>query len=498
MNSNKYILPFVIPFLAMIAATLMAVFSSDLPGIAINVGFFLVPALATRVAFRKYNQHNKEIRYLRVLPGVWTSMGVLGTFVTLVINVWISLSGGDGLQGVMEDASFIQGFVTAFTTSIVGILGSLAARWVLLEEEKEYDASIPEYEQQSERYYLSQLLALQQKNTETSDVRYTKLRQALDNITHELKANYKVGVEMRKDLAQAVETVQSFAPNVTELLGETMGGIQTQFQTSIDNMSSTTGDNIKASIDALTKELGEQLKATNKAFQTQQSDFIEENNMTLLSMTEKVEEKLLDIANQMKNQAVANNKELSETLDLQRKAAKEQMDDFASNMQDQMTDAQEIVKDEFIKLFEAVNRNLEKLQTNALETLQSYTQGLEKSFESMKDIVDEMGTNLTKTDEQSQDLYAKFEDVNTAFDNTVAQFDGLVKQSNLAYSTIGGFSKSVDTFKDTINEITTLEHQYLNNMQKIRDLTKVLEVVVNSVNEVESALKTNALFQLNK
>ena len=74
--------------------------------------------LFVRINYKKNNSRNLR----NALPGIYTSLGLLGTF----LSIWYSLNNISTIDNI-DIAEIIRGLVPAFTTSIVGLILALAS-----------------------------------------------------------------------------------------------------------------------------------------------------------------------------------------------------------------------------------------------------------------------------------------------------------------------------------------------------------------------------------
>ena len=87
----------------------------------INIGMIVLCTIGTILLWRKANE-TKSIQLRNYCSTLWTSVGILGTFV----SIYISLSGMD-FTSANNNAieSLIQNIIPAFSTSIIGIVGAI-------------------------------------------------------------------------------------------------------------------------------------------------------------------------------------------------------------------------------------------------------------------------------------------------------------------------------------------------------------------------------------
>ena len=92
----------------------------------------------TAVFFALYFTKLRSKQLLNYVPNVWTSLGILGTFIAIVVS--LDSSGTNSLSDV---DTLVKNIIPAFTTSIIGIIGavvcSVAIKIIYAYEEKEED-----------------------------------------------------------------------------------------------------------------------------------------------------------------------------------------------------------------------------------------------------------------------------------------------------------------------------------------------------------------------
>lgn len=89
----------------------------------LNIGVLGVGLTLTVLFILFYFFITKSRPLLTSLPGVWTSLGLLGTFVT-ICNSLQNLENNTGNQG-LDIIKIIEELIPAFSTSIIGLLGAL-------------------------------------------------------------------------------------------------------------------------------------------------------------------------------------------------------------------------------------------------------------------------------------------------------------------------------------------------------------------------------------
>lgn len=104
----------------------------------LNLIVALIGLLITSVFFALYFTKLRSKQLLNYVPNVWTSLGILGTFIAIVVS-----SDNSGTNSLSDVDTLVKNIIPAFTTSIIGIIGavvcSIAIKIIYAYEEKKED-----------------------------------------------------------------------------------------------------------------------------------------------------------------------------------------------------------------------------------------------------------------------------------------------------------------------------------------------------------------------
>ena len=102
--------------------------------ILITWGMIAIGIILTAIIIVVYLRKYKSKQLLNYVPTVWTSLGILGTFVTIVLRL-------DGVNDLNDVDVLVRNLVPAFWTSIIGISGALISsviiKYIYARDEKE-------------------------------------------------------------------------------------------------------------------------------------------------------------------------------------------------------------------------------------------------------------------------------------------------------------------------------------------------------------------------
>ena len=184
----------------------------------------------TAVFFALYFTKLRSKQLLNYVPNVWTSLGILGTFIAIVVS--LDSSGSSSLSDV---DTLVKNIIPAFTTSIIGIIGavvcSVAIKIIYAYEEKEEDEfyrrtvgneKSPELVLNDIKVSLLQLIKVSQ-NQEAN------IKSFLNNYIHQLDAFYSRIYESNKEQVKILS--DEYVHNVTQVLAETNEEINRRINT---------------------------------------------------------------------------------------------------------------------------------------------------------------------------------------------------------------------------------------------------------------------------
>ena len=236
---------------------------------------FLVIALFMLCAYLYVNRHykrNKSRNFRNALPGIYTSLGLLGTF----FSIWISLSNISTIENI-DIAEIIRGLVPAFTTSIAGLILALFAT---MRNKKIYGDEDHAYEQlHTDPNVLLQncVNALQNIQINTEQVPdalgavNTKLQEQktaqesfnkkLDSIlaafNKQEESNKELNKQLNDNMAKQTEALQLFITNFVNRMDEIFKQMQTSINQQVQTFGTEQFEKTSKVLEEITKQMSE-------------------------------------------------------------------------------------------------------------------------------------------------------------------------------------------------------------------------------------------------
>lgn len=205
-------------------------------GIGLTVFCFLLSLIISVCIYRSYNRLRSR-EYLSFIPNVWTSLGILGTFVSIVYTLAFRLTDFNNIP------LLISQIAPAFVTSIIGILGSIISSVVIkrkfaTEDSKEEKLFSEKYTEDTPEILLYKIFTLLQQNKETSEnvrlgieqihkdyVELSKPKGILDKISSNLSSIDSYENQSMEFLMEYKTDIQENFSSVKKILGESQAAM---------------------------------------------------------------------------------------------------------------------------------------------------------------------------------------------------------------------------------------------------------------------------------
>lgn len=498
-----------------------------------NIGVVLLGGIVTWKCKQKYEE-TKSRALLNCLPGVFTSLGLLGTF----FSICISLNGlGDintdvvdntgktlaevqaaGSQG-LDIMKIIRELIPAFTSSIIGLLGALAvtvwAKKKFAEEEvaennklgntspEEYirDIAIYTKEMTSNRALLNkhndllaELIQLhkdeEEKNREYND----KLN---DNISHQseiLKEFIDGFVKRMDDIFQQMhgaiqQQVLNFGEeqftktsqlltSITERLSNVSNDIINNQRQSVETMMSNTNteiSNITTSVTEVLGNLTKEVQTSLAALNTQQSDRLNTIITNYDSLATKLSEQNTDFATKVTEQ-------------MQTEFSKVQQHNVQSlqQMVDLRTAYQEATSD---VLTSTLNMN-EKATADLRESMTGFVTNIQSVVTAQCSALSgAITSNVESLNQAYKFIESLVAEIRQNYDQAVLAYGDAV---NVAHRTnessekaIVENNKSLQAVEETNEKISEVLDMLMKRQENIEQLTKQISSVSGAIVELQ-------------
>ena len=431
------------------------------------------------VIFAIIYHHNKSRQLLNSLPGLFTSLGLLGTFVAICNSL------GDINQDSLEIDTIIRNLVPAFTSSIAGLISAFFATagckiWYSYEDrklEKKINLQTPEE-------CLYSLTLLYSKTNETlSRISKQLVDQSAQNEVYNERLNTTIGQQ-----SQILEKfINDFVKRMDEIFTKMHGQIEQNIKDFGEEQFKKCADTLEALTDkmsSLSTGLLEEQKAnvqqmiagTNTELQSVSNNVTEHITSLCTQMTSALanlrssqDERLTSIVenyNVLSERLASQNSDFAEKMNAQMNAEYEKIQEQSTNSLQQMVD----LKDDYIE----VNR----------EMLQSSTSMNREVSAELRNSLSTFVTDLQKT---------VTDEVNVLSSAIVANVEALEKSyayiSDHVRNIKGNYESAAQAYIDAVNNAHRMNESQENMLSTINDSMKHVVHTNEKVDEVIAVME---------
>lgn len=221
----------------------------------LNLIVILIGLLITSVFLILYFTKLRSKQLLNYVPNVWTSLGILGTFIAIVVSLDSS-----GTSSLSDVDTLVKNIIPAFTTSIIGIIGavvcSIAVKIIYAYEEKEEDELYRKTvgNEKSPELILNDIKVSLLQLIKVSQNQEVNIKSFLNDYMHQLDIFYSKIYESNKEQVKILS--EEYIHNVAEVLARTNEEINKR----IDTLLLSNSESIQAYLKAEKEKLDEVAK----------------------------------------------------------------------------------------------------------------------------------------------------------------------------------------------------------------------------------------------
>lgn len=433
-----------------------------------NLGVLGLGLVVALYCYCKY-KHTRSRPLLNSIPGVFTSLGLLGTFFSIVYSLY-------GLDPEFDIIQIVKRIIPAFTSSIVGLICALITTIVIkrifAQEDADENKSLLEVTPEEYIRDIAERMSdiiKQQKDQGEKDKEYNRvLNENISNQSAILKAFIESFVNRMDDLFDRMrgaieQQVQNFGEeqfkrtselltDITERLSRVSEGLINKQSESVEVMMSKTNEEIEDITSSVTKELDKlmiEIQNSLMALHTQQSEHFG-------SIFSKVQEHNEQSLRQMIDLRTGYQKEISEVLESTLNMNKEATNDFRNSIKDFVDDIQNAIETQCNALSEAINKNVESLNT-AYKFIESLVAEIRQNYDQAVLSYSDAVNVAHRTNESSEKVIAatntSLEAVEMTNDKIARILDILTERQD----NIEQLTKQIHSMSATIEELQKLE-----------------------------------------
>lgn len=473
--------------------------TGPLAGVLTGKGVFGV-SLFLAVVFGIIYYFNRSRQLLNSLPGLFTSLGLLGTFVAICNSL------GTINEDTLEIDVIIRNLVPAFTSSIAGLISAFIATagckiWYSFEDKK-LDEKVDK--KSPEECLHSLTLLTEQTNGKLSTISQQLIDQAAKNETYNDRLNTTIS-QQSKILEQFInDFVKRMDDIFTKMHGQIEQNIkdfgEEQFKKCADTLEALTQKMSSLSTGLLEEQktnVQQMIDGTNTELQSVSNTVTEQINALCTQMTSALstlrtsqDERLTAIVSNydaLSERLASQNSDFAEKMNAQMNAEYEKIQEQSANSLQQMVDLKDAyteVNQEMLQSSTAMNREVSAELRNSLST---FVSDLQKT---VTDEVNVLSTAIVTNVEALEKSYAYISD---HVRNIKGNYESAAQAYIDAVNTAHRMNESQENMLTTIND--SMKHVVHTN-EKVDEVIAVMEErqerienLISHINEISTTIE---------
>ena len=473
--------------------------TGPLAGVLTGKGVFGV-SLFLAVVFGIIYYFNRSRQLLNSLPGLFTSLGLLGTFVAICNSL------GTINEDTLEIDVIIRNLVPAFTSSIAGLISAFIATagckiWYSFEDKK-LDEKVDK--KSPEECLHSLTLLTEQTNGKLSTISQQLIDQAAKNETYNDRLNTTIS-QQSKILEQFInDFVKRMDDIFTKMHGQIEQNIkdfgEEQFKKCADTLEALTQKMSSLSTGLLEEQktnVQQMIDGTNTELQSVSNTVTEQINALCTQMTSALstlrtsqDERLTAIVSNydaLSERIASQNSDFAEKMNAQMNAEYEKIQEQSANSLQQMVDLKDAyteVNQEMLQSSTAMNREVSAELRNSLST---FVSDLQKT---VTDEVNVLSTAIVTNVEALEKSYAYISD---HVRNIKGNYESAAQAYIDAVNTAHRMNESQENMLTTIND--SMKHVVHTN-EKVDEVIAVMEErqerienLISHINEISTTIE---------
>lgn len=473
--------------------------TGPLAGVLTGKGVFGV-SLFLAVVFGIIYYFNRSRQLLNSLPGLFTSLGLLGTFVAICNSL------GTINEDTLEIDVIIRNLVPAFTSSIAGLISAFIATagckiWYSFEDKK-LDEKVDK--KSPEECLHSLTLLTEQTNGKLSTISQQLIDQAAKNETYNERLNTTIS-QQSKILEQFInDFVKRMDDIFTKMHGQIEQNIkdfgEEQFKKCADTLETLTQKMSSLSTGLLEEQktnVQQMIDGTNTELQSVSNTVTEQINALCTQMTSALstlrtsqDERLTAIVSNydaLSERLSSQNSEFAEKMNAQMNAEYEKIQEQSANSLQQMVDLKDAyteVNQEMLQSSTAMNREVSAELRNSLST---FVTDLQKA---VTDEVNVLSTAIVTNVEALEKSYAYISDhVRNIKGNYESAAQAYIDAVNTAHRMNESQENMLTTINDSMNHVVHTNEKVDEVIAVMEERQERIENLISHINEISTTIE---------
>ena len=463
-------------------------------------GVLLLSIVIAFIFYKVIYKQTKSRQLLNSLPGLFTSLGLLGTFVAICNSL------GNIHEDSLEIDVIIRNLIPAFTSSIAGLISAFLATVVCKicysYEDRKLDEKVDKKTPEECLYKLT--LLSEKTNDKLSAISSQLVEQDIKNKEYNEKLNTTI--------SQQSKILEQFINDFVKRMDDIFTKMHGQIEQNIKDFGEEQFKKCADTLEALTHKMSSLSTGLLEEQKTNVQQMIDGTNAELQSVSNTVTEQINALCTQMSyalstlrtsqderltaivsnydalSERLANqNSEFAEKMNAQMNAEYEKIQEQSANSLQQMVDLKDAyteVNQEMLQSSTAMNREVSAELRNSLST---FVSDLQKT---VTDEVNVLSTAIVTNVEALEKSYAYISD---HVRNIKGNYESAAQAYIDAVNTAHRINESQETMLTTIND--SMKHVVHTN-EKVDEVIAVMEErqerienLISHINEISTTIE---------
>ena len=459
-----------------------------------------IASLLIAVVFAVIYCFNKSRQLLNSLPGLFTSLGLLGTFVAICNSL------GNISEDSLEIDTIIEKLVPAFTSSIAGLISAFIATvsckvWYSFEDrrlDKKVNKITPE-----ECLY---------KLTLSSDLENDKLSMIFSQLITQEAKNKEYNERLNATISQQSKILEQFINDFVKRMDDIFTKMHGQIEQNIKDFGEEQFKKCADTLEALTQKMSSLSTGLLEEQKTNVQQMIDGTNTELQSVSNTVTEQINALCTQMSSalstlrtsqderltaivtnydalseRLASQNSEFAEKMNAQMNAEYEKIHEQSANSLQQMVDLKDAyteVNQEMLQSSTAMNREVSAELRNSLSR---FVTDLQKT---VTDEVNVLSTAIVTNVEALEKSYAYISDhVRNIKGNYESAAQAYIDAVNTAHRMNESQENMLTTINDSVKHVVNTNEKVDEVIAVMEERQERIENLISHINEISTTIE---------
>lgn len=388
----------------------------------------VILGIIATIGLNKHSNSTNSFQLRAYIPTVWTSLGILFTFVSIYVS--LLMYNGDDIM------LLINNIVPAFSTSIIGIAGAILTsinnKWRLAEDEKI----------ENEKFNRLNRTLSRNGDINSPELVLFEIIESIRNGNKAIVDKLNISEQNENQLfAQLNTLLERLSDNANTTINRALAVQKDDFESSIEKLQSSFNIALDKQNSTLIEKMGSlesMLKGEIGNMQTNNIGLVNTLVTTVNSLMDTIKEKLAKESEERNKQLIEYiNEEGSRNRDFINKQ-EELFDSIKVSMEVLQTDMRQLFEEDITRTIETFANKQHELSANTIELCN--TKLITDSNDYLNNHINTMSVYLASLDKQTQEAFSSFIETVKTIEETVAS-----KLSEL-------YEKQNELVKDTIDD----------------------------------------------